>query len=159
MTIVINENSYVDIAEADAYFLDRYGYDLWAPQTDPQKESALISAAQYLDSLCAWHGTPVDSAQLMAFPRNPDANPTPQSIKNAQCEIAYGMVSSGSANDGGSTEDVLTKLKAGDVELEFKGDVNPTSSLTTDYTKSLLRPYGSCTFGGSTSRQVDIWRA
>ena len=159
MTITINDNSYVDIAEADAYFLTRYGYDLWEPQTDAQKEQALVSAAQYLDSLCIWYGTPVDSAQLMAFPRNPDANPVPQHIKNAQMEIAYGMVSSGSASDTGTTEDVLTRLKAGDVELEWKGDVKTTNALTSDYTKSQLRPYGNCSFAGATSRVVDIARA
>lgn len=159
MTLTVGENSYVTVVEADAYFTDRYGYDLWAALDTPAKESALISAAQYLDSLCRWHGYPVDSSQSMAFPRNPDANPTPQTIKNAQCEIAYGMVAAGTANDSGSTEDVLTKLKAGDVELEFKGDVNPTSSLTNDYTKSLLRPYGVCHFSGSKSRIIDVARA
>lgn len=159
MTLVKGENSYVDVADADAYFLNRYGYDQWAGQTNEQKEAALISAADYLDSLCNWYGSPVDPAQPMAFPRTPDADPTPAGIKTAQMEIAYGMVLSGSASDTGSTEDVLTKLKAGDVELEFKGDVNPTSSLTSDYTKSLLRPYGTCHFSGAKSRIVDVWRA
>lgn len=159
MTIVIDENSYVDIAGADAYFLTRYGYDQWAPLDDAAKEQALVSATAYLNSLCEWDGYPVDPEQPLAFPRNPNANPTPQAIKDAQCEIAYGMVLSGSASDSGSTEDVLTKLKAGDVELEFKGDVNPTSSLTSDYTKSLLRQYGTCHFSGAKSRIVDVWRA
>jgi hypothetical protein len=162
MTITVNENSYVTVAEADAYYLERYGYDQWDGQTPEQKEAALISAASYMDSLCEWCGSPVDPAQKMAFPRSgcsPSADPVPEGIKIAQMEIAYGMVVSGSAGDGGSISDVLTRLKAGDVELEWKGAVNPTSSLTSDYTKSLLRTYGTCSFAGAKSRVVDVWRA
>jgi len=144
MTITVGENSYVTIQEADDYFADKYGYDKWS--TEPNKEGALISAAQQLDIRCTWFDSPVAADQAMAFPRTPGANPTPQNIKDAQCEIAYRIVDTGSTQT--NSGDPLTELKAGSVTLKFKAS-SSSNPLINDLTSNLLSPYGLCS-GGST---------
>lgn len=146
MALTVGVNTYVTEAEADAYFASRYGYDAWASETN--KEGALISAAAALDVMCIWEGEKTDPDQDMAFPRNGDTE-IPQGVKDAQCEIAYSMVAAGSTVV--APDDVLTELTAGDVTLKFKGDVNPTGGIITDYGKRLLSQYGSCSFGSGTT--------
>ena len=145
MALVVDENTYVTEAEATAYFAARYGFSEWVAETN--KEGALISAAQQLDIGCQWFGYPVDDDQLLAFPRLPDADPTPQAVKDAQCEIAYKIVETGeTTTDGG---DALTKLKAGSVELEFKA-TSTGNPLVNSLTTSLLSQFGLCMGGGGT---------
>ena len=77
-----NANSYISIADADAYLVPR---GLWPvtpdvpgenegdpavpdPVMTAAKESALLRAADYLNTL-QWHGQPVDWQRTMAWPR------------------------------------------------------------------------------------------
>lgn len=150
MALTVGVNSYVTLAEADAYIASRFGYDQWDTLTDPQKESALISAAQQMNAACNWYSSKYE------FEFDPIADPPPQELKDAQCEIAYSIAASGSANTG--TSDPLTKLKAGDVELEWKASGGSSSPLYSDYTKGLLSSVGVCNFGGGT-KIVDVSRA
>lgn len=141
MSIDVGTNSYVTVEEADAYFSDRYGYDKWASETN--KEGALISATQQLDNLCVWSGFKVDSEQDLAFPRNPDANPVPRAVKDAQCEITYAIVDTESTST--SADDALAELKAGSVTLKFDADSSTQSNpLISGLTIKLLAPYGLC---------------
>lgn len=141
MTLAVGTNSYVTVAEADAYFTDRFGYDKWASET--AQEAALVSAAQQLDLLCIWYGYLVDDEQLLAFPRNPDADPVPQDVKDAQCEIAYAIVDTGSTST--SADDALSELKAGSVTLKFDANsATEDNPLINSLTIKLLSPYGLC---------------
>lgn len=145
MALVVDQNTYVNEAEATEYFAARYGFDLWAGEAN--KEGALISAAQQLDQQCTWYGNKVDESQLMAFPRSPDANPTPQEVKDSQCEIAYAIVEAGSTStDGG---DAIKKVKAGSVEVEFKA-TSTGNPIVNDLTSKLLSQFGMCSGGGGT---------
>ncbi len=148
MTIIVDENSYVDVVEADTYFSERFGYDLWDGQTEEIKEQLLISATQQLDLQCSWYGSKSDPDQDLDFPRIPDADPTPKAIKNAECEMAYAVLSTGSTStDGG---DALTELKAGSVTLKF--DAGTTgNALVSESTAKMLSPYGLCSGSGGTS--------
>ena len=108
-----NSNSYISIADADAYLVPR---GLWPVTPDvpgenegdpavpdpvmvAAKESALLRAADYLNML-QWHGQPVDWQRTMAWPRIgvpqpggskgavlPD-NIVPKSVAQAQAELA-----------------------------------------------------------------------
>jgi hypothetical protein len=151
-TIIVDSNSYVTVAEATAYFDDRFGFDKWNDVTD--KEKVLISATQLLDSLCKWEGLLVDPAQLLAFPRLPVGNPTPKAIKDAQCEIAYKIIDTGSTStDGG---DGLKSLKAGSVQLDFKAST-PDNPLINDLVRSLIAPYSFGCKSGDT-RVISVFR-
>lgn len=149
-----NDNSYITNADALTYFDNRLGYDSWPLLTSTKQDQALLSAFPDLNLLCDWYGWPTDPNQLGAFPRGGDTE-VPQSIIDAQCEIAYAMASAGTTDS--IPEDVLTRLKAGDVELGFKGVGGKTGGLYTDYTRSLLRDYGSCHYSTGT-KQVDVLR-
>lgn len=151
--IVVGTNSYVTVAEADAYFADQFGYESWEGETN--KEGALISACnQQLDPYCEWYGYPTDENQALAFPRSGDTE-VPESVKIAQMEIAYQMHSQITTNpDGG---DPLTKLKAGSVELGFEAS-QQGNILITDYVTRILGEYGLCSGSGST-RIIPMERA
>lgn len=144
--------SYNTVAEADTYFDARYGYDKWAPLDDIQKQQALTSAQQQLDLKCMWYGDPTDPEQDYAFPRDGDTE-VPQDIKDAECEIAYNIVSAGSSSAATTEADPLSELTAGSVTLKFDtADATTTStSLFNDLTDKLLSPYGLCGGSGSTS--------
>ncbi len=147
MSLVVGTNSYIDSADADAYFADLYGYDKWTSEAN--KDKALISAAQHLDLMCSWYGIEAVTGQDMAFPRTPDADPVPQAIIDAQCEIAYLMVDQGSSVS--TTDDALTELKAGSVTMKFKA-TSPDNPFKTDHVLSMITPYGLC--GGSGGTQL-----
>lgn len=147
MALIVGTNSYGSVAEADAYFADRLGYDKWAAYTS--KDAALISAAQHEDLMCSWYELPCSSSQAMAFPRHPDCPNVPDNIKYAQFEIAYQMVDRGSSLV--THEDALTELKADVITLKFKA-TSPKNPLKTDLIMGLLSPYGLCSGGsGATS--------
>ena len=144
-------NSYVSVIEADRYFEDRLGYyDIW--DSEDNQDGALVSAAQYLDSLCSWDGTADGS---MAFPR--DGVDVPQAVKDAQCEIAYQLIINDTGGALGAAGDALSALKAGPVSLSFDTSKSTGSVVQTDLVMSLLAPYGTCITAGS--GMVPIYRA
>jgi hypothetical protein len=151
MTITPNTDTYGTVAEADAYFLAGYGYTKWDGLDEPTKEQLLRSAVQHEDLLCDWYGNKSDSDQLLEFPRNyvtneVDADPTPQAIKNAQFEIAYAIIDTGSTTtDGG---DPLTELKAGSVTMKFNA-TSTSNPIVNSLTLQLLEPYGACSGTGN----------
>ena len=147
MTATVGTNSYVNESEADTYFADKFGYDNWGTATSANKNASLVSATQQLDLLCSWYGYKTDTDQLLAFPRLPDADPVPQAVKDAQCEIAYGIITSGSTSIEGG--DPLTELKAGSVTLKFDAGSTP-NPIINDLATKLLSQYGLCSGTGST---------
>lgn len=68
MALVKGTNSYAEVAEANAYFSDRIGSDLWLAADDTTKAKALITATALLDEL-EWSGTLALDTQALAFPR------------------------------------------------------------------------------------------
>lgn len=78
MAIVINTNSWVEIAEATAYFVERIGASKYWPAslTDPEKEAALITAYRQINSISDY-----------SFPETATDN-----MKFAQCEQALMLV-------------------------------------------------------------------
>lgn len=82
---------YIEIYDADEYFLGRYNSPLWNPLSDSVKNQLLITASRLMDSL-NFEGEKTDPAQELEFPRDDDTV-VPKDIKDACCEIAYGLVS------------------------------------------------------------------
>lgn len=68
MALVLNTNSYVTIADADAYFTTRIDADEWISAADELKEQALVTATQLIDDR-PWVGAAVSSSQALAWPR------------------------------------------------------------------------------------------
>jgi hypothetical protein len=79
-TIVVGTNSYVTVAEAEAFAAD--GGDSFTGDVSVM----LIKSMRYLN-LQDWSGTKTDPLQALDFPRNGDTN-VPEDIKQAQIVIA-----------------------------------------------------------------------
>ena len=62
-------NSYVTLAEAEAYFEDRFFASAWVSLTDIVKEQLLVSCSQMLDWYLKWKGTKTSTTQFMLWPR------------------------------------------------------------------------------------------
>lgn len=62
-------NSYVTVAEADAYFADRLDVAAWTAADDIAKGQALVTATNTLDNM-TWTGTVISASQNLAFPRS-----------------------------------------------------------------------------------------
>ena len=63
-----NSDSYVSVAEADAYFSAR-GITKWDSFGAEKKESLLIKATDYIDSAYRWRGKKATAEQALQFPR------------------------------------------------------------------------------------------
>ena len=91
MTLVLFQNSFVTLEEAEAYFDERFDSDKWTnPDSMPEdgvKEKLLITASRKINRF-DFVGKPLENDQPMAFPRDFEL---PQDIKDAECEEAYSM--------------------------------------------------------------------
>lgn len=94
MALVVGTNSYTDRTYADAYLLEIGENTVWDTKTDPEQDSALIKATQYMEGLYfgRWIGTLAVISQALSFPRDfitdKDGrtyanNLTPDEIQNA----------------------------------------------------------------------------
>jgi hypothetical protein len=68
MALVLNTNSYVEIADADTYFETRIDSANWFDAEDEIKEQALVTATLMVDDN-SWIGSAVSSSQALAWPR------------------------------------------------------------------------------------------
>lgn len=125
--LTVGTNSYVTLAEADAYFLDRVDAAAWTAADNTLKEQALITAARMLNEII-WVGVAASDSQVLGFPRNGeylepilgkivqlDPAVIPQRIKAANCEQAYQLLNNDGLLDDTGT---VSKLKVDVIELE-----------------------------------------
>lgn len=104
-------NSYVTLAEAQAYMDARLNESTWESATTDTQNRALVEATRELQPLY-WQGTRADSTQALAWPRwfviNPDlpwagtvyyaSTVIPQRVKDATCELALQFVKAGTTD-------------------------------------------------------------
>lgn len=89
-----SSNSYITLADADAYFANSLGGSDWAAFTSDKRERALISATLVIERL-QLRGKQYDrtTPQALHFPRITDfAYEIPAAIQRAQCEQALWML-------------------------------------------------------------------
>lgn len=68
VNLVVGENSYVDVAEADEYFAGRLDADAWEGSDTDTKAKALITATRRID-MQRLRGKKADPKQKLQFPR------------------------------------------------------------------------------------------
>lgn len=136
MVAVVGTNSYVDEAEADAYFADSINSAAWDASSSSTKNKALISATRYLDRQL-WQGVKTVDTQDLEWPRTGafcngvqvDPNTVPDRIKEAQMEMAQKLISSPTLSNNLNTGSNTKRAKAGSAEVEFfratKGTILP----------------------------------
>jgi len=153
MALEIGVNSYVDVDEADLYFLDRLYSDIW--DSCLVKEKALLSSMIILEPLCAWDYSKNDADQALMFPRGGDE--VPNNIKIAQMEIAFEMISQNVISFVEESDELKT-LKAGSLTLGFYEKISNPITIINNITKSMLNPLGMCAYGGSGITAVKMVR-
>jgi hypothetical protein len=85
MSIIVGENSYVTLAEAETIIADMFNASEWEQLTDSQKEKALKTAVfQGLDLLTLAGSKLTPDTQVLEFPRNWETEVS-NSVKTAQC--------------------------------------------------------------------------
>lgn len=146
-TPLTNSNSYVTVAEADAYHTLRGNGD-WLDATKQTKQSALVKATFYLIQKyrMRWKGIRVDRNQSLDWPRagvisedffNPQTDPRPAlypklafeipeteiptEVKQATYEIALRIAQGTDPNPDVSSGGDIRSIQAGPVEIEYFG--------------------------------------
>lgn len=140
MALTVGGDTYISMAEFDAYLGVRFGSQEILALSEPVKEILLKSAVRAQDLYCDWKGRKTNSDQLLEFPR--DNEDTPQNIKNAQCEIAISIYEANSTTS--ELEPQLKEMKVDVLTFKFNTLQNATSSIFSSLTKSMLRKYCKC---------------
>lgn len=132
MAFVVGTNSYISVANADAYFSERLYSSTWdALSLATDKEIALISAFKILEVSFEWYYDKTDSTQIQEFPRN-DELIVPQKIIDIQCEITLLLLNAG------------TDLCKPDKEMKLDSVMIKTDkvSIFSDLVLNLIKDYG-----------------
>ena len=163
-----NANSYVTLAQANAYFDNSpYSQD-WKNHSDAFKEAALIQATQYLDAL-AWAGSCCASTQRLQWPRKgitcrckeAVCTEIPNDIETATCELAFQLAHdpdaiTGNVKGNGATGPIKEQ-QLGDLKQSFyEPPSGPSGSKYPPTAPLVLQTYpwlgdliGSCWLTGS----------
>lgn len=142
MALVIGTDSYISLAEADAYFAARNSLD-WEALDPADKEAGLRYATAWLDGKFRWRGSLAVSTQVLGWPRFGAvdderrliaSNVTPQRVKNATAEIAL-LHQADPVNEPTGRE--TSREKVGPIEVEYMEGA--AAKQTFDYVRLLLR--------------------
>lgn len=125
MALTIGTDSYVTVAEANAYHTANNNAG-WTG-TDGVKEAALRYATRYVDKKYQWIGMHSGSpGQPLSWPRL-DAYDSdgkirvgiPQEVKDAVCEMALSHIVDGSTLPSKDRGGQIEQVKAGSVEVKY----------------------------------------
>ena len=132
----VDANSYVSLAEGEAYFLDRShvsSWDSWA-----EKSESLMLASQMLDWYTTWKGNKTATTQSMQWPRTGalrpdgteiDSDVIPNDVKTAVFELALSSISEDRTKDSDLAG--LEQIKAGSLMIKSdSGDIDSTAKKT-----------------------------
>jgi hypothetical protein len=140
MTLVVGTNTYINEADADAYFLARAN-STWAGASTTAKEAGLIRATSYLDAHYAgqWVGAVADSSQALAWPRSGaidrngnsiDSADIPDQIEDATCELAVRALGVDDLEADIDAGGQVKRQKVGTLEIEYNDFADPTIKYT-----------------------------
>ena len=69
MALIVNDNSYLSVIDADTFFDDSIYFVQWDTYTDAEKSRGLISATSTLDNSYVWCGCKTDLTQELEWPK------------------------------------------------------------------------------------------
>ena len=160
-------NSYVTLAEAEAYFETVPHDEHWTGSNDA-KNRVLITATRYLDAF-EYYGKRCSTTQALKWPRKDykvdgveiDCTYIPQQVKNAAFELAHVLLYKGEALVGTTgTEGTYDQVELGDLKIKYK-----ESSQTPGVINNILDVYpwlesflGAYMKSGATNYAVSIQR-
>jgi hypothetical protein len=161
-------NSYVTLADADAYFETTPDSTTWDDKTDDQKNRALISATRWIDSL-SFYGKRCSETQALKWPREDykvdgielACTLIPFGIEVATYELARGLANDTDAITGTTgTTGIYDEVELGELKVKYK-DSSTTPGVINNvfdvypWLQSYLGPY--C-IGGATNYAVRLFR-
>lgn len=169
-TIVAGANTYVTLAEADAYH-ESLGNTTWVDGDDDLKEVALLKATQQMEARyrTRWHGAKrADHAtitQRLSWPRKAvvdedgieiDDQTIPYQVLDAQCEIALIIFGGGSFVAGtlSATESSITSESVGPISTSY-GSGKGGSQDTFPFIDQMLETLAN-TAGGKVSMTIGL---
>lgn len=138
-----NANTYVLVADADAYFVAR-GNAAWAAASNGVKEAALLKATQYLDSYYEYQGVKQTRAQALQWPRSwvsidgyiQDAGTLPKRLTDACCELALRNISADIAPD--IETKLTTSETVGPISVTYAQSQRNAGRKTFDFVDALV---------------------
>lgn len=118
MALVKDENTYITLEEAEAYFARRSDVAAWTEASEEEKERALLNATLMFETL-QWIGYVNNPSQPLSWPRSGIffdprlgyatnlPTDTPQRIQFGQAEMAYHILNNdGILDDTGKVVDI-----------------------------------------------------
>lgn len=121
-----SSNSYITLAEADAYHESHVEAATWNAATDAEKDVAIAMATRMFDSEIDWKGSRYTEEQALRWPRvgtfDKDRwyikeDEIPQDLKNAVAEQARLLLAGDRAADRETTG--ISSLEVGSISLKF----------------------------------------
>ena len=163
-----NANSYVTLAEADAYFETVPSSTNWDNKSNDNKNRALISATRWIDTL-VYYGDRCDDDQALKFPRTNyqvdgvelACTLIPQNIKYAQFELANALANDTDAITGSvGTDGNFSEIKVGDTHVKYNTKSQGVGSVNNvfDVYPWLQSYLGAYVLGGAGSFQLRVVR-
>lgn len=157
-------NSYVSLAEADAYFETHPFYaDAWSFLGSAQRTVLLVAATRMLDVQYVWYGYRSTSTQALEWPRTGvrdqydqiiGSNTMPLRLRQAVCEQAY-YLTKGDKSAEAVEDPGLDKLKIDVIELDFASAIRSTSTQAVPSSvRALLRGLGDYASGMRVRRVI-----
>ena len=161
-------NSYVTLADADAYFETTPDSTNWDDKTNDQKNRALISATRWIDAL-SFYGARCSETQALKWPREDykvdgielTCTLIPVGIEVATYELARALANDTDAITGSTgTTGLYDEVKLGDLQVKYKD-----SSMTPGVINNVFDVYpwlqtylGPYCMGGATNYAVRLFR-
>ena len=161
-------NSYVTLADAEAYFETVPSSSNWDDKTDDQKNRALISATRWIDAL-SFYGDRCTETQALKWPREDykvdgielACTLIPVGIEVATYELARALANDTDAIIGSTgTTGLYDEVELGELKVKYK-DSSTTPGMVNNvfdvypWLQSYLGPY--C-IGGATNYAVRLFR-
>lgn len=147
-------NSYVTVAEADAYHEAHVSGATWAAASADAKCRALVSATRQIDAYVEWtvESVVASDAQALAWPRVGMVDPRTQDVvssgvlptrlKEATCEQARALLAGDRSAELSQDVEGVRRLVAGAVELEFQEGGIRGRPVLVPSAWALLEPWG-----------------
>jgi hypothetical protein len=147
-------NSFVTVAEADAYFTEHpFGAD-WIALTDSEAAAYLMLATRVLSVQC-WTGIGATAEQALPWPRSGmyavtgyslSSTIIPRQLKEMTFELANSIRLNGALTSSSVADEGLKRVKAGPMEIEYFNpmDLERAFSLLTSDIKALGVPSWFC---------------
>jgi hypothetical protein len=158
-----NSDSFINVSDANTYFLERLHTDVWDDLDSGEKEKALKWATKILDRL-PWAGSKVTDTQALRWPRSSvsdldgvyfDEAAIPYFLEQATCELGMALAEADRTKDNSAEQ--LRALVVGPIKLDFNNDY--VQDVFPETVKEIISPFLYTSWVSDEMETVRILRA